>query len=456
MSQAQSAVSVDYKWTDYQQHTRDSLESSEYDLVVLRTGYGGGKSRCGAQWIHRGGLTDTNGDGESLVLAQDYEKGKSTTYNVFFKTLPGEDTDPFKDGDPENSPIVASYNKIDKVLRYVTGHVVWLGGADKWSRFAGSEFNRIWCDEVAHYETTNLYKLHEMLVTRQRTSNGPNTTLWTSTGNGYNQFYDITERQVEPDGDGGERPLPWADRMYVVVASTEDNVLLPAGGLEKIKAQFQNTEKAEQGLHGGFAAPEGLVYSAFTRNDHVRPHDQLAELVEWDRVPVYGYDAGWDHPRVLVEWRRTVFDQWAAVDCYYESGKPFEDLCDPSDESGWVYEMEKERGVLYSEHEPEHIQKFNTAGFDAVKAEKSLDEGIPFMRGLLELKGAENRPGLLVSEECVELIQEFQSYKEEQVGKSGDVPDHVLDASRYALFTHNHPDASSVTKRQARSSITHR
>jgi hypothetical protein len=35
----------------------------------------------------------------------------------------------------------------------------------------------------------------------------------------------------------------------------------------------------------------------------------------------------------------------------------------------------------------------------------------------------------------VKLIQEFLSYQEEHVGKSG-APDHALDASRYALFTH--------------------
>ena len=80
----------------------------------------------------------------------------------------------------------------------------------------------------------------------------------------------------------------------------------------------------------------------------------------------------------------------------------------------------------------------------AEKAEKSLDEGIPFVRGLLETKGDPERPGLLVSDALTPLIQEFQSYKEEDVGRSGDVPDHALDASRYALFSHTpRPDRDS-------------
>jgi len=440
-----SVTPIDYKWADYQAYVRDQLESGDVDLVALRTGYGGGKSITGGQWIHRGALTDRDGAGKSLVMAQDYAKGKSTTYSVYFETLPGEDTNPFEDGDPEDSPIVADYNTNDKRLTYVTGHTTFLGGADKWSRFAGAEFCRIWCDEVAHYPpTTDLYRLHEMLVTRQRTEVGPNTTLWTSTGNGFNQFYDITERQVDRD----DEELPWADRLHVVQASTENNPFLPDDGLEKIRQQFAGTEREEQGLHGGFAAAEGLVYDRFSRQTHVKSRTWIDTHVDGEAMPVYGYDAGWDHPRVLVQWRPTHYDQWAATKLYYETGREFQHLCDPDDGTGWVYEEDLERGRLYGEHEPEHLQKFRRAGFDAVNAEKSLDEGIPHVRGLLQTDDA-GRPGLVVYEQLTELIQEFQSYKEEHVGSSGDVPDNCLDASRYALFTHTptqaHGDESGLS-----------
>jgi len=427
-----ATTSVDFKWADYQADVRGQLEAGDVDLVVLRTGYGGGKSITGGQWIHRGALTDRAGEGQSLVMAQDYAKGKSTTYSVFFETLPGDDTNPFDDGDAENSPIVSTWHSNDKRLTYITGHTTYLGGADKWSRFAGAEFCRIWCDEVGHYPpTTDLYRLHEMLVTRQRTEVGPNTTLWTSTGNGFNQFYDITERQVNHD----DEPLRWADRMAVITASTEDNPFLPDDGLEKIKAQFKGTEREAQGLHGGFAAAEGLVYDQFSRQTHVVDTDDVEDHVADEADPIYGYDAGWDHPRVFVELYPTHYDQWLATDCYYETATEFEALCDPSDGTGWLYDQDKPRSYAYCEHEPEHIQKLRRAGFAAVKAEKSLDEGIPHVRGLLKTDDS-GRPGLLVAEDCVELIQEFQSYKEEHVGSSGDVPDHVLDALRYALFTH--------------------
>jgi len=443
MAATPQRVALDYKWTDYQAHVRDELEDGDHDLVVLRIGYGGGKSRCGAQWIHRGGITDTTGTGESLVLAQDYEKGKSTTYSVFFKTLPGEDTNPFKDGNPENSPIVAKYNKNDKMLRYVTGHVTWIGGADKWSRFAGGEYCRIWCDEAAHYPpTTSLHDLHEMLVTRQRTDVGPNSTLWTSTGNGFNEYYDITERRVQPDGDGGKEDLPWADRLYVVTASTEDNVLLPEDGFEKIRRQFEGTPREKQGLHGGFAAAEGLVYDQFSRSTHViAPED--VEILPDQRM--YGYDYGWKDPRVLIEYAKTPQEQFVAWDCYYEHGQPVEDAI------AWLQDTDKPVGPIYSDHDPEHIDKFRQAGYPAEAATKDLDEGITEVQEVLKID-PDVGPGLLVVDGLVELVQEFQSYKEDDVGTSR-ADDHCLDVTRYAIMGDRYEGTATVTRRTARTNL---
>jgi hypothetical protein len=430
---------IEFQYADYQERCLEELETGDSDVVVLRTGYGGGKSYAGAQWIHEGSMGWRKGSpgldhGESLVLAPDFQKGGPATYRVFFETLPGEDTVPDDaNGDPENSPIVAGYNQNKRRVTYVSGHVVRLGSADKWNRYAGSEFHRIWMDEPSHYDNTNLYDLHEMLISRQRTQAGPNTSFWTSTGSGYNQFYDITERQVDAD----DEPLSWADTMTVIVESSLRNPFLPSDAKAKLRRQFEDTGREEQALHGGFAAAKGLVYEQFTRTTHVKSRTWIDTHVDMSAPPIYGYDAGWGHPRVLVQLRPTNFDQWAATRLYYETERPFEDLCDPSDGTGWVYEEDLDQGPLYAEHEPEHIQKFSRAGFDATQAEKSLDEGIPHVRGRLETD-SEGRPGLVVGEDLVEFIQEFQSYKEEHVGSSGDVPDHVPDAVRYALFTHAH------------------
>lgn len=433
---AASSVSVDFDWADYQYEVVEELEDSDHDVVVLRTGYGGGKSYCGAQWIHLGSMQLPSG--ESLVLAPDFQKGGPATYRVFFETLPGDNTVPNDaGGDPENSPLVAGYNQNQKRVTYVSGHVVRLGSADRWNRYAGSEFHRIWMDEPSHYDNTDLYDLHEMLISRQRTQAGPNTCLMTSTGNGYDQFYDITERRVDANDD----PLPWADSLEVFVHSSLRNPFLPEDAKEKLRRQFEGTDREGQALHGGFAAAQGLVYNTFSRWTHVRSADDLADrLVDDDAI--YGYDSGWDDPRVVVDIRRTHADQYVVWDCYYESESRLAEVVDPDgvleDRRAWM--DGRPRGRVYCEHEPAHIQQFRQAGWPAVKAEKSLDGGIDHVRDRLATD-SEGRPGLLVAERCADVIQEFLSYKEEHVGKAG-ATDHALDALRYALFTHT-PTRSS-------------
>jgi hypothetical protein len=420
-----TTVPVEFTYAGYQERCLTELEAGDSDIVVLRTGYGGGKSYAGAQWIHEGSMGWREGApgldrGESLVLAPDFEKGGPATYRVFFETLPGENTVPNDAaGDPENSPLVAGYNQNKRRVTYTSGHVVRLGSADKWNRYAGSEFHRIWMDEPSHYDNTNLYDLREMLISRQRTQIGPNTCFWTSTGSGYDQFYDITERRVDAD----DEPLPWGDSMTVVVESSLENPFLPRDAKEKLRRQFEDTDRAKQALYGGFAAAEGLVYEQFTRPTHVRPRDAVTVRDDWR---IYGYDYGWKDPRVLLELGTTPAGQYVALDCYYESGTPVEDAI------AWLRRHDKPVGPIYCDHDPEHIDKFRQAGYPAEAATKDLDEGITEVQDVLEVD-PEVGPGLLVVADCVEVIREFQSYKEEDVGTSR-ADDHCVDVVRYAIM----------------------
>lgn len=443
-AQESDAIEIGGEYWSAQHDTFDALESGDYDVVVFRTGYGGGKTLFGSDYVLGEAMQIPNG--HSLILAPDKTKGGPATYKGFFERLPGDDTIPNDGtGDPENSPIVAGYHGTKHRVTLINGHIIQLGGADIWSRFAGTEFNIIWCDEVAHYGTTNLYDLHEMLVTRQRTEQGPNVTLWTSTGNGYDQFYDITERRVQPDGNGGEEALPWADRLKVIVGDTRDNPF--HNELEKMKSQFEGTERERQALEGGFSSAEGLVYSQFSRAKHVRPR---AEIDVRDDRRFYCYDYGFKDPRVLLEVGKTHKDQYAVVDMYYEAQRPVEELVGKFDggrliRAGWVQKEDKQPGPVYCDHDPEHIEKFRTAGFQAEAAEKDIDEGIEEVRGILDTDG--ETPGLLIADEnCSPLIQEFMSYKEEQVGKRG-AKDHALDALRYGIMgdRYNEDDAPRGT-----------
>lgn len=409
-------MKIDLDWDHEHEKQKDvmrTLIQDDYDLVVFRTGYGGGKTYLGCRWILETALQVPKSD--NLILAVDRTKGKATTFQTFYDILPGDDVNPDKGGHPENSPVIADWNLSE--LRGTiakTNSVIRLGGADRWDRYAGAEFNAIFCDEVANYKNIDLYRLWEMLVSRQRTKEGPNKTLWASTGRGYNQFYDITEKRVDKEG----KPLQWADRMKVIVGSSRDNPY--HSELGKLEAQFAGTEREKQAIEGGFSAPEGLVYN-FSRDRHVVNSDNL----DLRDTVFYAYDHGWNDPRVLLKFGETTKDQYIIVDEFYKRKSRVEEAVE------WL--EDQERGVIYCEHEPEHALDFQEIGFDTVMAKKDIDEGIEKVREFLSTDES-GRVGLLVDRSCRNTIQEFLGYEEEDVGKNN-ARDHALDCVRYGIFT---------------------
>jgi len=467
-------AALTYDVWDAQRRSLDALHSGQNDVIAFLAGYGSGKSITGARWLIAQALRYPGS--RFLAMGIDFTKARDTTFRVLFKNLPGERTNIVTSAynGPETSPIVADYNRAEHRLTLLNDSVIKLGSADKWNRYAGDEYGAIWMDEPSHYGE-DLHDLLEMTGSRLRGIAGPKVMFWTLTGNGYNAAWEILEKRRDASGD------PIGLRIEVLRASTLDNPYLSDGEKARFERQYGGTDREEQALHGGFAAAQGLVYSQFSRDTHVLPHTDAQELVEggWR---IYGYDAGWRDPRVLVEIGKTAYDQFIVLNEFYERNAHVEDVI------RWLERNDKPRGTIYCEHEPSDIEKFGRSGYSAEKAAKSLDGGISEMRKRLEtdgnisisskkkpvvpirsyrvtksgdstsLRNAEStskstedetengskvslereepsRVGLLVSDHCEHLIREFLSYKEEHVGKSN-ADDHCLDSLRYCLHTH--------------------
>jgi hypothetical protein len=474
-----------------QRETLDAVRTGDNDVVAFLGGYGTGKSVLGARWLLSNALEHSGS--KFLAMGQDFKKARDTTFTKLFAQLPGERTTLTTSGfnGPENSPLVEDYNRQQHRLTLVNDTVIVLGSADRYNRYAGAEFGAVWMDEPSHYGE-DLHELTGMITTRLRGVNGPKTQLWTLTGEGYNAAWEILEKRQNADGE------PIGLDIEVVTASVLENPYLTEGDKDRFRRKYEGTAKEEQALHGGFAAATGLVYSDFSRETHVIPAREA-----WNRADedwrIYGYDAGWKDPRVLVEIGKTAYDQFVVLDEFVESGTHVEDAI------RWLSENDKPNGVIYAEHEPADIQKFNQAGSRARKAEKSLDAGISEVRkrlkddgnvspeavkdsgggsgmrsGLIrrssrpsvgnvrdgvkrstnrtthdkkknqndEVKDSdtdeekEPRVGLLVSDNCQHLIREFLGYKEDHVG-TAQATDHCCDALRYAVFTHGDTENNS-------------
>ena len=428
-----------YDLWESQRTTLNALRSGDHDVVAFLAGYGSGKSITGARWLIAQALRYPGS--RFLAMGIDFTKARDTTFRVLFKNLPGDRTDIVTSAynGPETSPIVADYNQAEHRLTLVNDSVIILGSADRWNRYAGDEYGAIWMDEPSHYGE-DLHDLLEMMGSRLRGVAGPKVMFWTLTGNGYNAAWEILEKCQDANGD------PIGLRIEVVRASTLDNPYLSDGEKARFERQYGGTDREEQALHGGFEAAQGLVYSRFKRDTHVLPHSEARRLVEdQERWRIYGYDAGWRDPRVLLELGRTSYGQFVVLNEFYERNAHVEDAIK------WLQRNDKPRGTIYCEHEPADIQKFEQAGYTAVKAEKSLDGGIAEVRKRLEADGSREvssgtrderdgeatkrpRTGLLVSERCEHLIREFLGYKEEHVGTSN-TDDHCLDSLRYCLYT---------------------
>lgn len=407
---------------DAQRETLDAVDSGGHDIVAFLAGYGSGKSVFGARWLLAQALEHPGS--KFLAMGQDFKKARDTTFTKLFAQLPGERTTLTTSGfnGPENSPLVADYNRQQHRLTLANDSVIVLGSADKYNRYAGAEFGAVWMDEPSHYGPA-LHELTGMITTRLRGVDGPKVQLWTLTGEGFNAAWEILEKRQDGDGE------PIGLDIDVVTASVLDNPYLTDGDKARFRRKYEGTGKEEQALHGGFAAASGLVYSNFSRDDHVIPHEEAVDRLDGD-WRIYGYDAGWRDPRVLVEIGATSQDQFVVVDEFYRSGCHVEDAID------WLEGHDKPEGRIYAEHEPADIQKFKRAGYPATDAEKSIEPGIAEVRRRLE-RDDNGRVGLLVSDRCTNLIREFLGYKEEHVGSS-QAEDHVLDSLRYAVFTNEH------------------
>ena len=412
-----------YDLWNAQRETLDAVDSGDHDITAFLGGYGSGKSVLGARWLIAKALEYPGS--RFLCMGQDFQKAKNTTYPKLYEALPGRETTRLTsgcNGPEENSPIVADFNRQDYRLTLTNGSTITLGSADDYARYAGAEFGAVWMDEPSHYGE-DLHDLLGMITTRLRGVDGPKTQLWTLTGEGYNAAWEILEKREDADGN------PIGLNVNVVTGSVLDNPYSTDGELQMFRRKYEGTGKEKQALHGGFAAATGLVYSQFSRETHVIDHAEAADRVTGD-WRIYGYDAGWSDPRVVVEIGATDYDQFVILDEFYQSQSHVEDAV------RWLKQNDKPQGRIYCEHEPADIQKFSRAGFAAIEAEKSIDPGIAEVRRRLE-RDDNDRVGLLVSDRCQHTVREFLSYKQDHVGTS-QAEDHICDSVRYAIHTNEH------------------
>lgn len=406
--------SLQYDLWSAQQEAIEDFYFADSDITDFRAGYRAGKSILGARAVVNGAW-DKN-ESRWLVMAESYKEGQRTTFEMIFKNLPEYDGK-----DPESSPLVDNYHKQEGELRLINGSVIVFAYAGKVDGVKGDEFSGAWMDEVAFYN--DLYQVTDMVLTRLTADTGPLSILWTTTtnpNNPFNDYYYITEERIHPET---EEDHPWL--INCVQANMLDNPFV--GDEQKEKFKRRNSTNAEQAIRGGFATVGGQVYPMFSEEYHVVDYkDVEADL--YDDFRVYGYDSGWDDPRVVLEFGMTTMGQFVLLDEFYRHESTIEDAID------WL--KGKPSGVLVSEHEPEHVAKLRQKvdGLRVVKANKSIDDGIESVQEQLKIKDSGQTGVMFVRDRATETIKEIRSYTKEVIGTSR-ADDHCMDCLRYVIHT---------------------
>jgi phage terminase large subunit len=402
---------IQWRFWEKQKKAMEHAASGNHDITVFLGGFRSGKSVSGARYIVKNALKTM--DSKYLAMAVNYNIGKQTTYNVLFDmAIPGDNVNPFEGGNPENSPIVQHWTKLDKTLTLNNGSTIVLAGADQTNRYEGGSFNGAWIDEPGNYKN----KLHGVASTLlERMDRGPpGSMLWTTTGKTGPLQKFVERREWPKTGD------PVNNSIKVVKASTDDNPFLSKQALERLKRRYEGSTNEEMALHGEFGDVEGRVYPNFQRETHVKPRKQLEKRVDDNIDPVYGYDAGWDDEKVVLQVQVANDGTLMVLDEFYESNKFLSDVID------WL--QDRPRGTLHSEHEPEQIRKMNAeTSHRIIEANKSLDTGIDLMRQRIQ------KQGLVVAEECENTVEELLGYQKEDVGGTN-VQDHACDVLRYIVM----------------------
>lgn len=379
--------------------TQDAFVHSDERFTAFIGGIGAGKTRGGAikalRWLRDWGLERPS---VGLVVAPTYRMLADVAVRTYCDVFP-----------------IRRFNKADFIAHFKRAEILFRS-ADNPDSLRGPNIHWAHIDEAALCDGLTF----DIVMGRLRADGiaGP---LWiTTTPKGRNWVW-----QRVQDG-----------TLKAFYAPTKDNPHLHPDFVAALERAYAG-DFARQELYAEFVSFEGLIYSGFRREVHVRER-ALSEFTQF----VIGCDEGYTNPSVALVvgldsdgrahvceefYRRSVLQEAfvAEVVRLYQAYRPYA-----------VYVDASAAGL---------IAAMVAAGLPAYAARSEVMTGIRAIQARLQVAG-DGRPRLTVSPRCANTIAEFESYVWAK-GRDGvllDRPekqnDHAMDALRYALsgaeYTH--------------------
>lgn len=386
----------------YQPHEHQKkFHNSKAKLRLLLAGIRGGKTIAGV--IE--GITlalegwDTFGvPNVGCMVAPTYAMLRDVVLVEFFKFIPRE--------------LILSFNKSEMTANLINGSKIMFRSADQPDRLRGLDLHWFEFDECAMAKKL----AHDILLGRISQKRGCG--FYTTTPKGYNWVYEELYKPWE----NGDKDIE------VIQFRSLDNPYYPPEEIEKLKNKY-NTEFFMQELEAKFVLYSGLVYKDFARTIHT------VKEIPYDKIKQYiaGVDWGYTNPSCILVIGIDGENNFYIVREYFEQNKVIDDIIDAGVRLKQKFPIE---GFYCDPSEPAYIQQFKSAGLNAKEAENDIRPGINKVTELLRTKK------LFISDKCVNLIREFETYsypetKDEK--QPEEVPlkmnDHAMDALRYACMS---------------------
>jgi hypothetical protein len=367
-------------------------------------GLGAGKSLAGLHEFVRCAIDNPESDG--MIVAPTYPMLRDVVMPLFADWLDGS---------------FYTWRKASNTIDFhLTGRTFFLRTATHPDRIRGPSVGYLWYDEPAMVMSRASW---DIAASRLRCTRAKyHRAIVTTTPRGFNWL-----AKIFSTGD---------PREYITIrAKTRDNPYLPPDFEPGLRALYGD-EFARQELDAIIIELQGAVWPIIWRV-HVRDDFSWAGPL----ICFGGADSGFTNPAALVVGGLDSDGRWYILDIWYQRGQ------DRAQVAQAAKELQNKWGVQHwwSDHDPELISQMQRVGCATAPAEKDLIAGIQHVRTLFPVRG-DGKPMIYVASHLRDWHREQEGYQfppaadgepqtdEEPVGAHGD---HLMDATRYMIYTHS-------------------
>lgn len=354
-------------------------------------------------------LYGSAGSGKSYTMAQffikKFYKEKNKRFLVLRKTLPSLRITAYKlilDLLKEYS-LPYHLNKSEMLITYGTNEMLFKSLDDR-EKIKSYEGNYVWVEEATEISYEDFLQLNLRL--RRKTDSINQMYL---TFNPISKLHWIYRELFEKQ----------RDDVAMLHSTYKDNPFLSDDYIRELEGLKEQDETYYQIYAlGEWGILKNIIYTNYDLID-TWP-DNFDEII-------YGLDFGFNNPSALLEVGIKDMELYLR-ELLYETHLTNEDLIEKLKK----LIPDRARCIYADSAEPARIEEIQRAGFNIYPAEKSVKDGIDFVK----------RQKLHILKESANLIKEIggYKYKEDKNGNVLEEPlkfrDHLMDALRYAVYTH--------------------